>query len=136
MSISEIIKAECKNQKIPVSRMEKDLGFCNGYVRGLKDKIPLDRAKDISNYLNIDMKVLLREELDPVEIDGIVSDIRVHMNEEAFDSTYYTDPATIALAQEMASRPGMKTLFEASRDLSEEDLQIVNQLVLKLSEKK
>ena len=52
------------------------------------------------------------------------------------DDTYFTDPATIALAQEMSARPEMKTLFDASRNLSPEDLQIVNQLVLKLSEKK
>lgn len=49
---------------------------------------------------------------------------------------YYIDPDVNALAQEMANRPGMKTLFEASRDLSEEDLQIVNQLILKLTDKK
>ena len=49
---------------------------------------------------------------------------------------YYIDPEVAALAEEMASRPGMKTLFEASRDLSEEDLQIVNQLILKLVDKK
>ena len=37
MSIAETIKLECKKQKIAVSKMEKDLGFCNGYVnKGIK----------------------------------------------------------------------------------------------------
>ena len=118
MSISDVIKTECKKQKIPVSKLERDLGFCNAYVRGLKDKIPLDRAKAISEYLHIPLPSLIDQDF------------------SQSDSEYYMDPATIALAQEMASRPGMKTLFEASMDLSEEDLQIVNQLVLKLTDKK
>ena len=51
------------------------------------------------------------------------------------DMVYFLDPDTTALAQDLANRPGMKTLLDASRNLSEEDLEIVNQLVQKLANK-
>jgi repressor LexA len=54
---------------------------------------------------------------------------------DSMADTHYTDPLAADLAQEMADRPGMRTLFAASRNLSEEDLQIVNQLVQKLTNK-
>ena len=123
MSIAETIKQECKKQSIPVSRLEKDLGFCNGYVRGLKEKIPMDRAQKIAEYLQ-----------GPISV--FTSDAVVTMNEELpEDEMYYLKKEIAAYAQELANRPGMKTLLDASRNLSEEDLEIVNQLVLKLTSK-
>ena len=48
---------------------------------------------------------------------------------------YYLRKEIETYMQTMADRPGMRTLFAASRNLSEEDLQIVNQLVQKLTNK-
>ena len=48
---------------------------------------------------------------------------------------YYIDPEVAALAEEMAKRPELKVLLSASRDISKEDLEFVNQLVQKMAQK-
>lgn len=48
---------------------------------------------------------------------------------------YYIDPEVAALAEEMAKRPELKVLLSASRDISKEDLEFVNQLVQKMVRK-
>lgn len=52
MNTVEKIKAELKTQKIPVSRMERDLGFANGYISQLKKgTVPAGRLQAIAEYL-------------------------------------------------------------------------------------
>lgn len=42
MNCVERVKQICKERKIPISKLEKDLGFSNGYVGQLKkDPSPL-----------------------------------------------------------------------------------------------
>ena len=53
MTYANKIKALCKQKNIPVSRLEKDLGFSNGYVITLKDKMPTDRAVMIAEYFGL-----------------------------------------------------------------------------------
>lgn len=36
MNSVERVKAICKERKIPISRLEKDLGFANGYIGQLR----------------------------------------------------------------------------------------------------
>lgn len=48
---------------------------------------------------------------------------------------HYIDPEVIALAHEMATRPELKVLLSASRDVSKEDLEFINQLVQKMAKK-
>ena len=44
----------CKERKIPISRLERDCGFSNGYIRGLRRGVlPNDRAQIIADYLGI-----------------------------------------------------------------------------------
>jgi len=43
--------------------------------------------------------------------------------------SYYHDPKVSAIVDELKNRPGMRILFDASRDLSEEDIRFVVQLV-------
>lgn len=117
MSIAEIIKTECKSRKIPVSRLERDLGFCNGYVRGLKDKIPLDRAKEISEYLHIPLSTLMEDETISIN-DG-----------------HYIDPEVIALSHEMATRPELAVLISSAKTLDKEDLDFINQTIEHMKKK-
>nr|DAH21272.1 MAG TPA: helix-turn-helix domain protein [Bacteriophage sp.] len=49
----------CKERKIPISRLEKECGMSNGYIKGLKKgTIPDDKLKKISEYLNLDLEYL------------------------------------------------------------------------------
>lgn len=42
---------------------------------------------------------------------------------------YYNDPAVAQLAEEMSSKPGLRVLFDASRDLSEDSLKMFAQMI-------
>ena len=56
----EYVRELCKAKKIPISKLEKDCGFSNGYLNPEKvTKIPYDRALIISKYLNVNVNALL-----------------------------------------------------------------------------
>ena len=58
-SVDRVI-AICKERKIPISRLEKDLGYANGYIGQLKKGVfPADRLSAIANYLNVSSDFLL-----------------------------------------------------------------------------
>ena len=50
-------------RKIPISKLERDCGFSNGYIRKLKEgKFPSDRLLLISQYLDLPISYLIGEE--------------------------------------------------------------------------
>ena len=54
MNSVERVKSICKERKIPLSRLEKDLGFANGYIGQLKKgTLPDDRIYKIAEYLHL-----------------------------------------------------------------------------------
>lgn len=60
MNSVDLVKKICKERKIPLSRLERELGYGNGYIGQLrKGSIPYDRAVDIAKYLGIDLQFLL-----------------------------------------------------------------------------
>lgn len=59
MNSVELVKSICKERKIPISKLEMDCGFSNGYVRKLKEgKFPSDRLLKISEYLDLPLTYL------------------------------------------------------------------------------
>lgn len=63
MNSVELIKKICKERKIPISKLERDLNYGNGYIGQLKKgTIPSDRAIEIANYLKLDLQYLLSGE--------------------------------------------------------------------------
>lgn len=64
MSTVDKVKRICKNRKIPISRLEKDLGFSNGYINQLrKGTFPSDRLALISKYLDVPISELLGDNI-------------------------------------------------------------------------
>lgn len=60
MNSVERVKAICKERKIAISRLEKDLGFANGYIGQLrKGTFPAERLADIAAYLSVSNEYLL-----------------------------------------------------------------------------
>lgn len=54
------VKSICKNRKIPISKLEKECGFSNGYVRSLRNgTFPADRLNIIASYLGLSVDYLL-----------------------------------------------------------------------------
>ena len=61
----QYVREICKERGIPVSRLEKDCGFANGYLNPQKlQKLPYDRAVTIARYLGISVDYLLTGEED------------------------------------------------------------------------
>jgi transcriptional regulator with XRE-family HTH domain len=59
MNEVEKVKEICKGRGIAISKLEKDCGFCNGYIGGLKKGVfPSDRLMKIANYLDIPLNEL------------------------------------------------------------------------------
>lgn len=72
MSSVERVKSICKEKKIPISKLERDLGYSNGYIGQLRKGVfPTDRLVDIANYLNVSTDYLLtRRRNKKVTTDG------------------------------------------------------------------
>lgn len=63
MNSVELVKQVCMERKIPISRLERDCGFSNGYIRKLKEgKFPSDRLLLISQYLDLPISYLIGED--------------------------------------------------------------------------
>ena len=60
MNSVERVKQICKERKIPISKLEKDLGFANGYIAQLrKGTFPADRLAKISEYFDVSVDYLM-----------------------------------------------------------------------------
>lgn len=60
MNSVERVKTICKERKIPISKLEKDLGFANGYIAQLrKGTFPADRLALIAEYFSVTSSFLL-----------------------------------------------------------------------------
>lgn len=63
MNSVERVKSICKNRKIPISKLEKDLGFSNGYIGQLRKGVfPDDRLGRIADYLGVTVDYLMNGE--------------------------------------------------------------------------
>ena len=62
----QFVRDLCRQRQIPVSTLEKDCGFSNGYLNPKKmTRIPYDRAVIIGNYLGISPNRILTGEDSP-----------------------------------------------------------------------
>lgn len=60
MNSVERVRSICKERKIAISKLEKDLGFSNGYIGQLrKGSFPADRLAAIAEYLSVTTDYLL-----------------------------------------------------------------------------
>lgn len=60
MNAVERVKTICKERKIPISKLESDCGFSNGYIGQLRKGVfPDDRILKIAEYLNVSVDYLM-----------------------------------------------------------------------------
>lgn len=63
MNSVDRVKSICKERKIAISKLEKDLGFSNGYISQLrKGTFPAERLALIANYLSVSTEYLMNGE--------------------------------------------------------------------------
>lgn len=87
MDSVELIRNLCKERGIAISQLEKDCGFSNGYIRGLRRGIlPSDRAKIVADYFDISINYLLsggNDESEPSSI-GLYEQISKTAKEKGY----------------------------------------------------
>lgn len=60
MNSVERVKKICKERKIPISKLERDLGYSNGYIGQLRKGVfPSDRLIEIADYLKVSTDFLM-----------------------------------------------------------------------------
>ena len=100
MNAVETVKGICKERNIPISRLERECGFSNGYISKLKKGyFPIDKAEKIANYLNIDVNILIGVQI-PVQHDE-----------------YYQDALSAVLAQEMFCDRQLRALHHIKKNI-------------------
>lgn len=71
MTTVEKVRAICNAKNIPVSRLEQDLAFSNGYLNPKKTKeIPSDRLAAIAAYFGIPMENIIIGQLEKPTAQG------------------------------------------------------------------
>lgn len=117
MNTVDRVKMICKERKIPLSRLERECGFSNGYIGQLKKgSIPDDRLLKIANYLGMTVDQLTGVQTD-VQHDG-----------------YYFNESTAKTAQQIYEDPYLRILFDAAQDSRPEDLQMAADLLRRLKQ--
>ena len=60
MNSVDRVKKICKDRKIPISKLERELGFSNGYISQLRKGVfPADRLVLIADYLQVSTDFLM-----------------------------------------------------------------------------
>ena len=98
MNSVERVKTICKDRKIPISKLERDLGYSNGYIGQLrKGTFPNDRLKEIAEYLEVSIDYLMTGK------------------EKEGGETYYLNDETREIAQEIFENKELRMLFNVTR---------------------
>ena len=118
MNSVERVKAICKERYIPISKLERDLGYSNAYISQLrKGTFPDDRLKEIANYLNVSVDYLMTGE------------------EKEGGETYYFNEETKEIAQKVFENKNLRMLMDSAQDATPEDIETVHSMLLALKRK-
>lgn len=116
MNTVERIKSICSERNIPISKLERDCDFSNGYINSLKKgTLPNDRLLKIADYLGVNASFLSTGR---------------NIAEE-----YYFDDEAAKIAQEIFENKELKLLFDTAKTVNPEDLQIVHAMLKALKKK-
>lgn len=108
MNTVERIKSICRERKIPISQLERECGFSNGYIGQLrKGSIPGDRLKIISDYFDLSIDYLLGSENYEYDKNDSVWDYHVSKHNQMLIEKVMLDPdlskRLISYAEKLAS---------------------------------
>ena len=110
MATIDIIRAICAKNNTSIKALEKELGFSNGSL-AKASTIKDDRLQKIAEHFNVSVDYLMTGE---------------EPNEEA---PYYLNEDAREMAQFMFENPEYKVLFDASRKVSKDDIEVVKTLL-------
>lgn len=120
MNSVERVRELCAQRGIAISRLEKDCGFANGYIRGLREgKFPADRLRKIADYLEVSWDYLESgAEAEKISLSG---------------KHYTFSDETAEMAQRLFENPDARSLFDAASCANSEDLQLVAEILRRMS---
>lgn len=100
MNTVELVKSICKERKIPISKLERDLGYANGYIGQLrKGTFPSNRLAEIAQYLSIPTSYLMNggneDEKEQLTVPSELSDIKARLIQYVYPLT--DEQAALAL---------------------------------------
>lgn len=82
MTTVERIREVCKNKGIPISKLERDCGFSNGYINSLKKgTVPEHKLSKIAERLEVSQNYLLTGEDDDELREMALSRLRFAVEE-------------------------------------------------------
>lgn len=123
MDVKDIIRNRRLELGMTLKQVADAVGVSEGTVSrwesGDIDNMRRDRIAALSKVLRID----------PLIIMGMEGD------ENSQQQKYYTNDETAKAAQEMATNPELKALFDVQRDMDPEDLQALYGMALALKRK-
>lgn len=115
-NIKERFSKLCEMKGVKKTAVAKELGFSrSSYSKWNTSKPTAETVTKLAEYFGVSEKFILTGEDD-------------HEN-------YYLNDEVAAIAQTVYERPEMKMLFDASRDVSKEDIEFVIQMVEKMKQK-
>lgn len=115
MNPYETIMALCKERNVPITVLEKELGFSRGSIIKLKEgrKPSGERLQKIADRFNVTVEYLMTGK-EP--------------------ETYYLNEETAMIAQEVFDNANLRVLFDAARDARPEDIKMVAEMLKRLKE--
>ena len=109
MDVVQRVKAICRERGISVSKLERECGFGNAYLTNLRaGKMPADRLQKVADYFGVSTKYLLTGEED--------------------EETYYIDPESKEMAQDIYDNSDLRLLFDAARGCTPDQLRLLQQM--------
>ena len=136
-SIGEMIKKYRQEHGMSMDEFASRCGLSKAYIsliergkntRSDKPIVPsIDTVKAIADVLGVDLNVLLRS----MGYDAPMKTV-ITIEPGYGDNGYYTDPEVAEYAEELRTNPKYRLLFDASKDLSKEDIDFVVDMIERL----
>lgn len=123
MEIRDILRNRRLELHLTMKQIADAVGVSEGTVSrwesGDIDNMRRDKIAALSKVLRLDPRVIMGWEA----------------VEESQQQEYYTDEVTAQIAEDMATNPNLKMLYDVQRDMDPEDLQAMYSLAMALKRK-
>jgi len=133
MNSADKIRQICADKRIPIGRVERELGFANTYLRRIRKDLPYDRLSAVAEYIGMTIDEIMSydtDKKDDIKPYGIESKEYIEsLVDNRMKEKYYFDPKAAQIAQEMKDNPGMRVLFDACRKVKPEDMAKVARMI-------
>ena len=119
MNIGERIRKKRKKAGLTLEELSKKIGVSK---------------QTVQRYESGEIKHIPSDKIELMAIEFGVSPGYI-MGWEEEKPSYYTDPEVASIAQELYDNPSRRALFDASRNLSKEDMEYIINLMERLEKK-